>query len=104
MGGGAEGAERKESREEQGSCGWGAGWACENWTVQGQGEGPCLGPEFEGRGMPPAPGLVQLVKKGLCIPLRLQTPGLLPGPHLSVVPELTCPPIFQSPHPPCVCA
>lgn len=48
-----------ESREEPGSSGWGAGWACENWTVQGQGEGPCLGPDFEGRGMPPTRGLVQ---------------------------------------------
>lgn len=57
--GSREGAERKESREEPGSCGWGAGWACENWTVQGQDEGPCFGPDFEGRGMPPAPGLVQ---------------------------------------------
>lgn len=48
-----------ESREEPGSSGWGAGWACESWTVQGQEEGPCLGPDFEGRGMPPTPGLVQ---------------------------------------------
>ena len=94
MGGGAEGAEGKESRGEQGSCGWGAGWACENWIVQGQGEGNA----------PSSRTSTAFVKKGLCIPLRLQTPGLLPGPHLSVGPELTCPPIFQSPHPAYVCA